>query len=348
MTPIYLDYNATTPTSPEVADALRPFLESGFGNPSSTHWAGAPSKAALDEARRQVGTFLDCETDEIVLTSGGSEANNLAIKGRYFMSPGGPTHVITSRIENPAILAPCGFLERLGAAVTYLPVDGTGLVDPDEVRKAIRSETIQPIADSARIAHAHGVPVHTDAAQSAGKISARVDESGVDLLSVAGHKLYAPKGVRALYVGRGTALEPLIHGAGHERGRRAGTESALLAMGLGAACRTAIAWAGMPSVERLRDLLWERLQTSFGDRVILNGHPATGCRTRSTSRSRITLGPISWRECHGSRLRPAPRATQAGSRPRQCFPPWVSPRTSRWARSGSASDARRRPRRSSR
>jgi cysteine desulfurase len=340
MTPIYLDYNATTPTSPEVADAMRPFLESAFGNPSSTHWAGGPSKAALEEARRQVGTFLKCEADEVVFTSGGSEANNLAIKGRYFMRLGRPAQVITSSIEHPATLASCSFLERLGAAVTYLPVDGMGLVDPDEVRKAIRSETIlisimhannevgtiQPIVDIARIAHAHGVPVHTDAAQSAGKIPVRVDELGVDLLSIAGHKLYAPKGVGALYVGRGTTLEPLIHGAGHEQGRRAGTESALLATGLGAACRTAIAWAGMPGVQRLRDLLWEGLQSTFGNRVILNGHPVHRLpNTLNVSFAGYVGADILARmpriaastgsACHSGQLTPSPVLSAMGIRP---------------------------------
>ena len=171
--------------------------------------------------------------------------------------------------------------------MTYVPVDGSGLVDPDDIRKAITKDTflisimhanneigtIQPIAEIAKIARAHGIPLHTDAAQSVGKIPTKVRELGVDLLSVAGHKVYAPKGIGALYIRRGIAIEPLIHGAGHESGRRAGTESALLAAGLGKACEVAQCWIGMPATRRLRDLFWDRLRTAFGNRVALNGHP---------------------------------------------------------------------------
>jgi cysteine desulfurase len=190
-------------------------------------------------------------------------------------------------VEHPSNLGPCGFLERQGARVTYLPVDGTGLVDPDDVRHAICPDTmlisimhannevgtIQPIEACARIAREHGILFHTDAAQSVGKIATRVDELGVDLLSIAGHKLYAPKGVGALYVRAGTTLEPLIHGAGHEGGRRAGTESAVLAAGLGAACVLAGDLAPMERVRKLRDGFWTALQARFGNRVVLNGHP---------------------------------------------------------------------------
>ena len=284
--PIYLDYNASTPIDPAVAAVMRPLLESAYGNPSSGHWAGAPAKAALDRARAQVAALLGCTAEELVFTSGGSEANNLALKGLFFRKRDRPAHLITSRIEHPAVLMPCRFLERLGAAVTYVPVDGTGRVDLDEIRKAITGDTvlisvmhannevgtIQPIAEIAKIAHAHGIPLHTDAAQSAGKIPTNVDALGVDLLSIAGHKLYGPKGIGALYIRRGLSLEPLIHGAGHELGRRAGTESALLAAGLGAACEIALPGLGMPETRRLRDLLWEHLRVELGERVSLNGH----------------------------------------------------------------------------
>ena len=284
--PIYLDYNASTPIDPAVAAVMRPLLESAYGNPSSGHWAGAPAKAALDRARAQVAALLGCTAEELVFTSGGSEANNLALKGLFFRKRDRPAHLITSRIEHPAVLMPCRFLERLGAAVTYVPVDGTGRVDPDEIRKAITGDTvlisvmhannevgtIQPIAEIAKIAHAHGIPLHTDAAQSAGKIPTNVDALGVDLLSIAGHKLYGPKGIGALYIRRGLSLESLIHGAGHELGRRAGTESALLAAGLGAACEIAQPGLGMPETRRLRDLLWEHLRVELGERVSLNGH----------------------------------------------------------------------------
>ena len=266
---------------------MQPFLEGAYGNPSSGHWASVPAKAALESARGQVASLLGSAPDEIVFTSGGSEANNLAIKGLFFQRRGRPTHLITSRIEHPATLEPCRFLERLGAAVTYVPVDGTGLVDPDDIRRAITRDTglisvmhannevgtVQPIADVAKIAHEHGIPVHTDAAQSVGKIPTRVADLGVDLLSVAGHKTYAPKGIGALYIRRGIALEPLIHGAGHEGGRRAGTESALLAVALGTACAIAQPWIGHPDVRRLRDLFWERLRAAFGNQIALNGHP---------------------------------------------------------------------------
>jgi cysteine desulfurase len=283
---IYLDYNASTPIDPAVAAAMKPFLEDHYGNPSSGHWAATTAKTALETARGQVAALLGCQNDEIVFTSGGSEANNLALKGAFFALREKGNHIITTRIEHPAIIEPCRFLERLGARVTYLPVDGTGRIDPDHLRRAITPRTIlvsimqannevgtiQPITDCARITHEHSVLFHTDAAQSVGKIPTGVNELGVDLLSIAGHKIYAPKGIGALFVRRGLSLEPLIHGAGHESGRRAGTESALLAVGLGKACALARDLAPMDRVRDLRDHFWKKLQEQFGNRVSLNGH----------------------------------------------------------------------------
>jgi cysteine desulfurase len=237
-------------------------------------------------ARGQIAALLGCYSDEIVFTSGGSEANNLALKGAFFALRDKGDHIITTRVEHPAILEPCRFLERLGACVTCLPVDGTGRIDPDDLHNSITPRTIlvsimhannevgtiQPIEDCARIAHEHGILFHTDAAQSVGKITTGVNELGIDLLSIAGHKVYAPKGVGALFVRRGVTLESLIHGAGHESGRRAGTESALLAVGLGKACELARDLAPMDRVRTLRDLLWQGLRQQFGDGVVLNGH----------------------------------------------------------------------------
>ena len=284
---IYLDFNASTPIAPEVADAMRSVLAEPFGNPSSEHWAGEPAKRAIENARAQVAGLLACKPDEIVFTSGGSEANNHALKGVFFAKGQAKAHFITTQVEHPAVINPCRFLERLGATVTYLPVDGYGRVDLDDVRRAITSETIlisgmhannevgtiQPIPDIARIAHEHGVLFHSDAAQSVGKLTTRTDELRVDLLSVAGHKLYGPKGVGALFVREQVRLEPLIHGASHEFGRRAGTENILLGVGLGAACAISQSRLGMESVQQLRDLFWNMLQDAFGDRIALNGHP---------------------------------------------------------------------------
>jgi cysteine desulfurase len=230
---------------------------------------------------------LGCSSDEIVFTSGGSESNNHALKGVFFAKGGSDGHIITTQVEHPAVLNPCRFLERLGASVTYLPDDRFGLVDPEDVRRALTPRTIlisvmhanneigslQPVSEIAQIARERGTLFHTDAAQSVGKIPTRVNELGVDLLSLAGHKMYAPKGVGALYVRRGVRLEPLIHGAGHESGRRAGTENILLDVALGAACELAQPWLGMESVRQLRDLFWELLQARFGAAVVLNGHP---------------------------------------------------------------------------
>jgi cysteine desulfurase len=287
MSCIYLDYNASTPIDPVVAAAMRPFLENHFGNPSSGHRAASGAKAALEQARGQVAALLGAQIDEIVFTSGGSEANNLALKGvaRALRTKG--NHIITSAVEHPAIVAPCRFLEQQGFRVSVVPVDRFGRVDPDDVAREITPltilvsimhannevGTIQPIGEIGRIARAHGVLLHTDAAQSVGKIATDVNALDVDLLTVAGHKVYAPKGVGALYVRRSTPLEPLIHGAGHEGGRRAGTESALLAVGLGAACQLSRDLALMGGVRALRDQFWQRLQAAFGDSVILNGHP---------------------------------------------------------------------------
>ena len=284
---IYLDYNASTPIDPAVATAMNRFLEDHYGNPSSGHWASIEAKAALEAARGQVAAVLGCHDDEIVFTSGGSEANNLALKGVFFALREKGDHIITTRIEHPAIIEPCRFLEHLGARVTYLPVDNTGRNDPNDLREAITPRTIlvsimhannevgtiEPIHDCAQIAREHDVLFHTDAAQSAGKVPTDVNELGVDLLSIAGHKVYAPKGIGVLFVRRGVRLEPLIHGAGHEGGRRAGTESALLAAGLGKACELARDLAPMDRVRTLRDHFWQELQKRFGNRIVLNGHP---------------------------------------------------------------------------
>lgn len=284
---IYLDYNASTPIAPEVARVMRDAMDGAFGNPSSPHWAGVPARQMVEKGRGQVADLLGCSPEEVVFTSGGSEANNFALKGAFFASKRARCHIVTTQVEHPAIVAPCRFLERLGAQVTWLPVDETGRIDPDDLRRAITADTIlisimhannevgtiQPIEDCTVIAREYGVPFHTDAAQSVGKIPTRVDELGVDLLTVAGHKLYAPKGVGVLYLRNGVALEPLMHGAGHEGGRRAGTESALLAAALGEACALAGGLSDMERVKALRDRFWAALQERFGNSVALNGHP---------------------------------------------------------------------------
>lgn len=351
MAQIYLDYNASTPIDPAVAAAMQPFLDEAFGNPSSGHWASTPAKAALELARCQVAALLSSAPDEIVFTSGGSEANNLAIKGTFFALRNKGEHIITTVVEHPAVLVPCRFLERLGATVSYLPVDLTGRVDPEDMRRAITPRTIlisvmhannevgtiQPIEEISAIAREHGIRLHTDAAQSVGKIPTRVDALGVDLLTIAGHKLYAPKGVGALYVRRGVELEPLIHGAGHEQGRRAGTESALLAVGLGAACILAQDLAPIERVQALRDRFWRALQWRFGDRVVLNGHPSIACPIPSTSRLSAWSVPTCWQHSMGSRHRPARRAIRAVSNYRPCFPQWACRRRSVWVPCASAS-----------
>ncbi len=266
---------------------MREVMDGPFGNPSSLHWSGAPAREIVDQARSKVAGLLNCTPDEVVFTSGGSEANNLALKGTFFTSKRARRHIITTQVEHPAIVEPCRFLQRLGAQITWLPVDGTGQIKPDDLRRAITSNTIlvsvmhannevgtiQPIEDCATIARERGILFHTDAAQSVGKIPTRVDQLGVDLLTIAGHKLYAPKGVGALYVRAGTELEPLIHGAGHEGGRRAGTESALLAAALGEACRLVIKDVDQQPTRVLRDHFWSSLTQQFGNRIVLNGHP---------------------------------------------------------------------------
>jgi cysteine desulfurase len=298
MNPIYLDYNATTPLDPAVQGAMLPYLREHFGNPSSSHVYGKTTHAAVERARGQVAALLNAQPDEILFTSGGTEASNHALKGAVFAKLHGifgrlfgrlGAHIVTSAVEHPATLQPCDFLRRLGCKVTILPVDRHGLVDPDDVRKALTRATtivsimhannevgtLEPIREIAKIVREHGALMHTDAAQSLGKVTVDVRELEVDLLSVAGHKLYAPKGIGVLYVRRGVKLEPFIHGAGHEGGRRAGTENVPYIVGLGKACE--IAMESLPGatakLRALRDRLWNRLRAALGEKIVLNGHP---------------------------------------------------------------------------
>ena len=285
--PIYLDYNGTTPHDPEVVAAMRPFLETEFGNPSSGHAYGAKPREAVANARRQVAALLDCRPGEILFTSGGTESNNHAILGvaRRLREKG--NHIITSAFEHPAVLEVCRYLASDGFETTYLPVSTDGLVDPADVEKALRPTTIlitimhannevgtlQPITAISRIARRHGILFHTDAAQSVGKVPVEVDALGVDLLSVAGHKLYAPKGVGVLYVRSPLTLEKFCHGAGQESGWRAGTENVLEIVGLGKACE--IARQGlekhMVRMKQLRDSLYTGLTEAI-PASRLNGH----------------------------------------------------------------------------
>jgi cysteine desulfurase len=289
MQSIYLDYNATTPVDPRVVETMLPYLREHFGNPSSSHLYGTQARAGVDQAREQVAHLLGCAPDEIVFTGGGSESDNLAIKGVAEAYSERGNHIITSQIEHPAVLNTCRYLERHGFRVTYLPVNREGMINPAEVAQAITPETIlitlmhannevgtiQPLAAASQIARDHGILFHTDAAQSVGKIPTRVGELGVDLLTVAGHKLYAPKGVGALCVRRGVSLEPLVHGAGHEHGLRAGTENTASIVGLGAACEIAAENLDGTSQQQraLRDGLYQGLLKQVRT-VQLNGHPS--------------------------------------------------------------------------
>jgi cysteine desulfurase len=340
MNRIYLDYNASTPVDPRVVAAMEAASQASFGNPSSDHWAGEQARVVIDQARHQVAELLGCAPDEIVFTSGGSEANNLALKGVAFAAGIERCHIITTRIEHPATLEPCAFLKRLGAKCTYLPVDGTGRVDPDDLRRAIAPDTrlisimhannevgtIQPIDECAAIAREHSILFHTDAAQSVGKIATLVRALGVDMLSVAGHKCYAPKGIGALYVRSGVKLEPLIHGAGHQQERRAGTESAMLSASLGAACALVADLAPNERVRELRDALWNGLRGRFGDSVRLNGH-ATHCLPNTLNVSFVgriggevlarvpAIAASTGSACHSDRIEVSPVLSAMGIAP---------------------------------
>jgi cysteine desulfurase len=284
---IYLDYNATTPVAPEVFRAMEPFLTVEFGNPSCDYTLGFRTREAVRHSREEVAALLGCPPDAIVFTSGATEANNTVLKG--VAAHRGRGHIITAATEHPAVLAPCRFLQSQGFDLTILPVDGAGLVDPDEVRRAVRPDTIlisvmhannetgtiQPIREIGALAREAGVPFHTDAAQSLGKIPVDVDVLRVDFLTVAGHKCYAPKGIGALYVRPGSAFTPLLHGASQEGGHRAGTENVPYIVALGEACR--LARERLPAapahLRGLRDRLHHLLRNGVPG-LILNGPEA--------------------------------------------------------------------------
>ncbi|GCE45535.1 cysteine desulfurase [Thermosporothrix hazakensis] len=287
--PIYLDYNATTPIDPAVLDGMTQYLSAHFGNPSSTHFYGRAPRAAIATARERVAHLLDSTPEEIIFTGSGSESNTLALRGTALMYRDRGNHIITQQTEHPAVLEACRSLERLHQfRVTYLPVDHYGQVSPAALEAALTPDTvlvsimyannetgtIQPISALASIAHRHGVLFHTDASQAVGKVPVRVSELGVDLLTIAGHKLYAPKGIGALYIRRGLDLEPSIYGASQEQGRRAGTENVAFMVALGIACLLAQKHLGSPRLQELRDLLQQRLEHLLPGLVHLNGHPS--------------------------------------------------------------------------
>jgi cysteine desulfurase len=285
---IYLDNAATTPTHPDVWKAMRPFLRDSFGNPSSMHSAGQEARVAVEEARDKVASLVGAGSEEIVFTSGGTEADNYALKGTAYASDGVKNHIITTSIEHHAVLETCKFLERLGFTVTYLPVDGSGLVDPDDVKRAITTKTmiisvmhannevgtIEPVVEIGRIAREAGISFHCDAVQTAGHIPVKVDDLGVDMLAMSAHKLGGPKGVGALYVRKGTRIISFMHGGEQEKGRRASTENVPGIVGFGKAAEIAQRESDRQEARltSLRDRLAGGLMARM-DGIRLNGHP---------------------------------------------------------------------------
>jgi len=284
---IYMDYNATTPIAPEVLDEMSPYLKNEFGNPSSTYPLGIRAKVAIERAREEIAKLIGAETQEIVFLSGGSEANNMILKGMVDLKRASDFHIIVSKIEHPSILNPCLYLMERGVEIDFIDVDGSGRVNPKDVERKIRSNTclisimlannetgtIQPIGEISKIARSHGIVFHTDAAQAVGKIEVNVNSLAVDLMTIAGHKLYAPKGVGALYIRKGVRLDPLVHGASQEGGLRAGTENVPFIVALGSACRIIRETINSEyeRIKRLRDILEERLLSSIKGNK-LNGH----------------------------------------------------------------------------
>lgn len=282
---IYLDNNATTPIAPEVAAGLKKYITE-FGNPSSAYALGQRARGAVEQARQQVANLLGCQPQELVFLSCASEANNTVLKGVAHHLAARGNHLITTQIEHPAVLNPCLFLLEQGFEVTFVPVDSRGLVDPDDIRRALTARTIlvsvmhannetgaiQPLAEISAVAREAGVWCHTDAAQSVGKIPVRVDDLGVDFLTLAGHKFYAPKGIGALYIRTGCHFTPLIHGGGQEGGRRSGTENVIFAVALGIAAELVQTRLGQDQthLKHLRDRLHQRLQEEF-PKLVLNG-----------------------------------------------------------------------------
>lgn len=284
---IYLDHNASTPVHESVREAMWPYVERYYGNPSSSHALGKKERQAVDRARSQVASLLGAKPDEIIFTSGGTESNNHVIKSVAYTLRDKGKHIITSKIEHPAVCNPCRFLEKQGYKVTYVGVDSTGLINAADVKNAIRKDTIlisimhannevgtiQPIQEISVAAKEAGVWFHTDAAQACGKIPTRVDELGVDFLTIAGHKMYAPKGIGALYIRDKINIEPFHHGAGHEGGRRGGTEPVPALVGLGAAADLVSKHINDENVLSLRDQLQHGIIETWGDRAVVLGHP---------------------------------------------------------------------------
>ncbi len=284
---IYLDYNATTPVDKEVVREMLPYLQTHFGNPSSSYSIGRYSKEAMTLARKQVADLINAKPNEIIFTSGGTESNNHAIRGVAFVNQNKGKHIITTAIEHPAIIEVCRYLEKLGWEITYVPVDKCGSVNAKDIKNSIRSETtlitvmhannevgtIQPIEEIAKIASEYSITFHTDAAQSVGKIEIDVQKMGVDLLTIAGHKLYAPKGIGALYVKEGTRLNNLFFGAGQENGVRPGTENVPYIVALGKACEIAMLDFDKNTNNMLstKTMLINELRTKLNNKIHING-----------------------------------------------------------------------------
>ena len=338
MKPIYLDYNASTPVDPDVIEEMAPYLRDRFGNPSSSHLYGRQAKKGIEEARGQMAELINGKASEIVFTSGGTESNNIALCGAAFANRKKGRRIVTSVTEHPAVLNPCRWLQTQGFDVKYVGVDQFGLVDLEQLERLVDNSTIlvsvmhannetgtvQPISEIAKISHRRGALFHTDAAQTIGKLRVDVKKMGIHLLSVAGHKFYAPKGIGALFVRDGTDIEPFMRGAGHEHGLRPGTENTASIVGLGKAADIAMRTMSdyVPRMQSLRDLLHRQLLKNMAG-IRLNGHPkkrlpntlnvsVPGIDSEALLASTPELAASTGSACHANRREPSPVLTAMG------------------------------------